>query len=58
MIGASMVPRGEVGLIFAEIGGVNQIIGNEVYAVLIFVIVLMTIAPPFVLKWLCEHEQD
>ncbi|MDY0403814.1 MAG: cation:proton antiporter [Sulfurovum sp.] len=56
MIGVSMVPRGEVGLIFAEVGRVNQIIGNEIYAVLIFVIVLTTLAPPFVLKWLCRHE--
>ncbi|MDD2451080.1 MAG: cation:proton antiporter, partial [Sulfurovum sp.] len=55
MIGVSMVPRGEVGLIFAEVGRVNQIIGNEIYAVLIFVIVLTTLAPPFVLKWLCRH---
>ena len=58
MIGVSMVPRGEVGLIFAEVGRVNQIIGNEIYAVLIFVIVLTTIAPPFVLKWLCRREND
>jgi Kef-type K+ transport system membrane component KefB len=58
MIGVSMIPRGEVGLIFAEIGRVNNIIGNEVYAVLIFVIVLTTVVPPFVLKWLCKCEQN
>lgn len=56
MIGISMVPRGEVGLIFAELGRVNGILGNEIYAVLIFVIVLTTVVPPFILKWLCQYE--
>ena len=58
MIGVSMIPRGEVGLIFAEIGRINGIIGNEVYAVLIFVIVLTTVVPPFILKWLCKCEYN
>ncbi|MDM5270671.1 cation:proton antiporter [Sulfurovum sp. zt1-1] len=58
MIGVSMIPRGEVGLIFAEIGRINGIIGNEIYAVLIFVIVLTTIVPPFILKWLCKREYN
>ena len=56
LIGVSMVPRGEVGLIFAEIGRVNGILGNEIYAVLIFVIVLTTVIPPFILKWLFKGE--
>lgn len=56
LIGISMVPRGEVGLIFAEIGRVNGILGNEIYAVLIFVIVLTTVIPPFLLKWLFHSE--
>jgi Kef-type K+ transport system membrane component KefB len=56
MVGVSMVPRGEVGLIFAELGRVNGILGNEIYAVLIFVIVLTTVVPPFVLKWLSKYE--
>ena len=56
LIGISMVPRGEVGLIFAEIGRVNGILDNEIYAVLIFVIVLTTVLPPFILKWLFKYE--
>jgi len=49
-IGVSMVPRGEVGLIFAELGRSVKVFGNELYAVLIFVIILTTLVPPFVLK--------
>jgi Kef-type K+ transport system membrane component KefB len=56
LIGISMIPRGEVGLIFAEIGRVNGILENDIYAVLIFVIVITTVVPPFLLKWLFKFE--
>jgi Kef-type K+ transport system membrane component KefB len=56
LIGISMIPRGEVGLIFAELGRINNILNNEVYAVLIFVIIITTIVPPFLLKWLFKFE--
>jgi Kef-type K+ transport system membrane component KefB len=58
LIGISMIPRGEVGLIFAEVGRLNGILDNEIYAVLIFVIIVTTIAPPFILKWLFKYEQE
>jgi Kef-type K+ transport system membrane component KefB len=60
LIGVSMIPRGEVGLIFAELGRVNGILDNQIYAVLIFVIIITTIVPPFLLKWLfkcCDQEK-
>ncbi|MFA7611072.1 MAG: cation:proton antiporter [Sulfurimonas sp.] len=50
LIGISMVPRGEVGLIFAEMGRVNGILPNDIYAMLIFVIIITTVVPPFLLK--------
>ncbi|MDX1809587.1 MAG: cation:proton antiporter [Sulfurospirillaceae bacterium] len=50
LIGISMIPRGEVGLIFAEMGRVSGILPNEIYAMLIFVIIITTIVPPFLLK--------
>ena len=58
LIGISMIPRGEVGLIFAEVGRVNGILNDEIYAVLIFVIIVTTIAPPFLLKWLFKYEKE
>ena len=60
LIGVSMIPRGEVGLIFAELGRVNGILDNQIYAVLIFVIIVTTIVPPFLLKWLfrCCDKQN
>ncbi|HUW76947.1 MAG TPA: cation:proton antiporter [Gallionella sp.] len=49
-VGISMVPRGEVGLIFAELGRVNGILVDNVYAATIIVIALTTLLPPFVLR--------
>lgn len=51
-IGLAMTPRGEVGLIFAELGRVNDIFSNEIYAALVIVIALTTLLPPFAMKWL------
>jgi Kef-type K+ transport system membrane component KefB len=51
MIGTAMIPRGEVGLIFAELGRESGIFTNEVYAGMVIVIALTTLLPPFVMKW-------
>lgn len=50
MIGIAMVPRGEVGLIFAELGRVSGILSNEIYAGMVIVIALTTLLPPLVMK--------
>jgi len=50
VVGVAMVPRGEVGLIFAELGRSNGIFDDSVYAGLIMVIALTTLLPPFLLK--------
>jgi Kef-type K+ transport system membrane component KefB len=51
VIGMAMIPRGEVGLIFAELGRVSEIFSNEIYAGMVIVIALTTLMPPFVMKW-------
>jgi Kef-type K+ transport system membrane component KefB len=55
MIGAAMIPRGEVGLVFAELGRESGIFSNEVYAGMVIVIALTTLLPPFVMKWYYKH---
>ncbi len=50
VVGLSMIPRGEVGLIFAEIGKTAKLFDNETYAALILVIVMTTLIPPFLIK--------
>ena len=51
VIGMAMIPRGEVGLIFAELGRVSGIFNNEIYAGMVIVIALTTLMQPFVMKW-------
>jgi len=51
IVGVAMIPRGEVGLIFAELGRQSGVLANEPYAALIIVIALTTLIPPFVMKW-------
>ena len=52
-----MVPRGEVGIIVAQIGLSLAVIGAELYGVVLFMAVATTlIAPPF-LKWLYASER-
>ena len=47
VVGVGMVPRGEVGLIFADIGRRSGVLGDEVFgAVLLVVMVTTFIAPP------------
>lgn len=50
IVGLAMVPRGEVGLIFAELGRVSGIFSNEVYAGLLIVIAITTLLPPLAMK--------
>ncbi len=52
IVGLAMAPRGEVGLIFAELGRTSGIMNAEIYAATVIVIVFTTFLPPLVIKWL------
>ncbi|MDJ0699102.1 MAG: cation:proton antiporter [Woeseiaceae bacterium] len=49
-IGMAMVPRGEVGLIFAELGRISGIFSNEIYAGMVIVVAYTTLLSPFWIK--------
>jgi len=55
-IGLSMIPRGEVGLIFAQLGFSQEIFKGDLYAALLIVIALTTMSPPFLLKRLYDKS--
>ncbi len=57
-IGLAMIPRGEVGLIFAELGRISGIFDQELYAGMIIVIAMTTLFPPFIMKWLYGRYGD
>jgi Kef-type K+ transport system membrane component KefB len=50
IIGTAMIPRGEVGIVFAELGRESGIFSHEIYAGMIMVIALTTLLPPFVMQ--------
>jgi len=58
VVAMAMIPRGEVGLIFAELGRVSRIFSNEIYAGMVIVIALTTLLPPFIMKWFYGRYGD
>jgi Kef-type K+ transport system membrane component KefB/glycine cleavage system regulatory protein len=50
LVGIGMIPRGEVGLIFATIGLRQGVFGDDVYAALLLVILVTTVATPPALR--------
>ncbi|HEY3669708.1 MAG TPA: cation:proton antiporter [Acidimicrobiia bacterium] len=51
LIGIGMIPRGEVGLIFATIGLNEGILGGNLYAALLLVVLVTTLMTPPLLRW-------
>ncbi|HEV2750550.1 MAG TPA: cation:proton antiporter [Gemmatimonadales bacterium] len=50
-VGVGMAPRGEVGLIFAQIGLGAGILSNRLFSAILFVVVATTLVTPPLLKW-------
>jgi Na+:H+ antiporter len=51
LVGIGMIPRGEVGLIFASIGLAEGVFGDDQYAALLIVILVTTLMTPPLLRW-------
>lgn len=58
IIGTAMIPRGEVGLIFASVGLAAGVLKNDIYASIILVIALTTLLAPFVLRYICGNAKS
>jgi Kef-type K+ transport system membrane component KefB len=55
-IGIGMMPRGEVGLIFANIGlglslGGQSIVDRSIFSAVVIMVIVTTMATPPLLKW-------
>ncbi len=55
VIGMAMVPRGEVGLIFAQIGLITGLFNNGIYTTVVIVIAYTTLFTPFWLRLFYKH---
>ena len=50
-VGLGMIPRGEVGLIFAAIGSSLGVVDNNEYAMIVFMVLATTLITPPLLHW-------
>lgn len=55
LIGLGMIPRGEVGLIFASIGLTNGVLNGDQYGALLMVVLLTTVVTPPLLRLRLGH---
>jgi Kef-type K+ transport system membrane component KefB len=60
-VGVGMMPRGEVGLIFAGIGATlvlngHAVVGPDTYAAAVFMVVATTMATPPLLLWSLRRD--
>lgn len=51
LIGVGMIPRGEVGIIFASVGLTEGVLGEDQYAALLIVVLVTTLMTPPLLRW-------
>jgi Kef-type K+ transport system membrane component KefB len=56
LVGIGMVPRGEVGLIFATIGRGLGVVSQEVFSVIIIMVILTTLLTPPILTMLLKRQ--
>lgn len=57
LIGVSLIPNGEVGLVYAALGRELGVVNNEVFAIIITVMVLSTIIAPLILNWMLKNPE-
>ena len=57
IVGAGMVPRGEVGIVVAMIGFNMGTIGTETYSVIVLVSIATTIYAPFLIRTIIKAER-
>lgn len=56
VVGWGMVPRGEVGLIFAMVGKQLGVISESMFSVIVIMVILTTLLTPPVLTWLLKRQ--
>lgn len=58
IVGIGMVPRGEVGLIFAGVGKTIGILTSELFSVIIIMVLVTTLVTPPLLSWAIRRKQQ
>jgi Kef-type K+ transport system membrane component KefB len=50
-VGIGMLPRGEVGLIFASIGKGLGVVTDSIFSAVVIMVIVTTLITPLLLKW-------
>lgn len=58
LVGFGMIPRGEVGLIFASMGKSLGVVSDEVFSVIVIMVIASTLVTPIILTWLLKRSTD
>jgi Kef-type K+ transport system membrane component KefB len=56
LIGVGMIPRGEVGLIFAIVGKSLGVVSDAIYSVIVIMIILTTLLTPLIMTMILKDE--
>ncbi len=56
LVGWGMVPRGEVGLIFASTGKALGVVDDKIYSIIVFMIIVTTLITPPILSFLLKRK--
>jgi Kef-type K+ transport system membrane component KefB len=56
-VGVGMIPRGEVGLVFAGIGAASGTLDRPLQAAIIAMVIITTLLAPLLLRWAFREEQ-
>ncbi len=57
-IGIGMIPRGEVGLVFAGIGAASGVLDQPLQAAIIIMVILTTFVAPPLLRFAFKEEEE
>jgi Kef-type K+ transport system membrane component KefB len=57
LVGFGMVPRGEVGLIFATIGKELNVISDELFSIIVTMVILTTLLTPLILSFILKKQE-
>ena len=57
-VGVGMIPRGEVGLVFAGIGAASGTLDRPLQAAIIAMVILTTLVAPLLLRWAFREEDN
>jgi len=58
IVGFGMIPRGEVGLIFANVGKQLGVVDDKLFAIVVVMVIVTTLATPPVLTFLLKRQKE